>query len=383
MAILAGLCAAAPASASGGVEDVDINTSVASEAQIRAAQPITSNLDADSVAEPNVCKSPNGDGPLTKLFKERDASAPEGDGLSVSPAAYALKGLLPNTTYRACVIVRSLTDDPRTIVIDDVDLQAATEVGAGVELIDESHGVGSWIVPATRSFVAQKGYTYNIPFIIRTPAVLPAGTVIGGVRVIRASSDVKGAGAKTQFAVNQRIYISMPGGTREELRVQDLRSNRLITGAPGKAAFHTRFTLRNRSDYLTTYKPTLKVTGLGRTVATQALTGSSMLPRAAERVEITQRDLPWIGIYRPTMKIETSEGPITRKLPLVVVLPPLIYTIALIIAILLPIGYFTMRSIRRRREWLAYLAYEMEHGSADDAAEDDVASDERWDPAAH
>lgn len=340
------------------IQGVETGTSTASPQEIAGAQPITPYLSGASTNEPDACLDTDGN-PLTEFTEEVDRGVAEGNGLSVSPAAYEVTDLQPGVDYRLCVLIRNFSPQPAKVVVDDVDLRAAETADAGVTLIDQTNGVGTWVVPAKREFVAERGIVYKVPYVLRAPDKLPAGTVVGGVRIVRQAID-----EPVQAAVTQRLYISSPGGARGKLKVEGLTSSTLITGKPGKAALNVKYTMRSPSDYLNSVTGELTVTGLGRKVASQKLSPTTLLPDGAERVRLRQDGLPWIGVYRPTITFETTNGTITKKLPLVWVLPPLLYTVLLVVALLIPVAYFILRWRRRRQEWMAYL--EDEDGLGED-----------------
>jgi hypothetical protein len=342
------------------VRDIENHTGVATPAEIAAATAIKPYLHGASVTEPDLCVTEDG-APITSITTERDFGAVEGNGLRISPGGYDIADLVPGRDYRLCLVVKNYSPEPATIAIDDVDLRASDSADAGIDLIDQTSGVGSWVVPATRTFVAEKGTSYKIPYILRVPDKLPAGTIVGGVRAVRQAID-----QPVQAAVTQRLYISSPGGSRGSLKIEDVSSNRLITGKPGKAALNVHYTMRNVSDYLNGIKGALEISGLGRTVAKRKTPPTTLLPDETQRVDLREDGLPWIGVYRPTLRFETSTGVVEKKLPLVWVLPPWPFVVALLLAIIVPLFILARRWWENRQDWQQYLDEDFDEDEYDD-----------------
>jgi hypothetical protein len=101
-------------------------------------------------------------------------------------------------------------------------------------------------------------------------------------------------------------------------------------------------------------EPTLQVDGLlGRSVARVEGTPEVLIPASAQRQSLRWTGVPFIGVYTPTLRIESASGTRTIDLPRVWVLPPWPYILAVGVALLvLLIGVIRHR---RRTGWRAYL----------------------------
>lgn len=345
-------------------------TALATADEIRAAVPFT------KVAGPLIANEINQCEGLTKPKVAPNSSRRPDGGYAISPSDLEIRNLQPGTDYLACATFTNYQADGADVpvTLQDVDIRASEDEIAGVDVVEDTTGVGTWVHPSARRVVVPPGYRAVIPYILRTPSNLPAGTVVGGVKF---SMDTEGSVAG---AITQRIYVTNPGGTRRQLDVTNIGADRVINGTT-KKTFHLRFNARNASDYVQTFNATVSLSGLGRTVRRTRVTGGTLMPDGELRVRAGVKSMPWIGLYRPKLQVTSREGTVTRTLPWVIVLPPTWFVIALGIAIALPIVYFVVMWRRRRAEWMQYLE-DFDEDSAGDGGEG-VDDEAYWDPDGH
>ena len=354
----------ARAAGEGGDRD---RSDIATVAEIRAAaRPLERELGAASRTEPDLCAGI--DKPTTT---PNNGTRAEG-GISVSPASLELVNVVPGRTYRGCINITNYDDVELRGYITDLDIVAGDELDASVKVEVNASGVGSWIVPGERAFRLGPMQNRSIPYIIEVPNPVPAGTVVGGI-----AAEIEPTGGIRSF-LTQRVYSSSPGGTRGKLEVSDIDSDRVVMSDEA-GTFRARLTVRNQSDYLESFDARLRLSVFGHTVLETAMPGAALLPTAGTRLVIREKDVPWIGVFRPEVQLNTRAGTITQKLPWVVVVPPTPYFVALLAAILLPLTYLIWRWHRRRKEWMAFLIDEMEREERGDSG-DGHDPDEYWDP---
>jgi hypothetical protein len=347
-ALAAALCPSASAVSSEAAKielpGVTIGTTIAPPARIAAATPITGLQGPISKNEPNQCEG------LTAPAVESLGGVREGGGAAVSPGDIELERLAPGTDYVACISILNFETKgaPLEGRLDDVDIVASDSPAGGINVLDQSTGVGTWVIPSTRSFSVPPGSRMKIPYIVHTPEILPAGTLVGGVAARFLGNSPIAA------VVTQRVYVSGEGGQHRRLDISRIHSSRLL-GRGSREDFNASFDAHNRSDYVESFVVGVKMTGLGRTVRNAKATNGSLLPDGKMRLTAKVEDLPWIGIFRPTLKVEERNGTQEIKLPWVLVLPPWPFVIALILAILFPIVYLLRRWWLNRQEWMQYL----------------------------
>ncbi|MCW2949832.1 MAG: hypothetical protein JWN41_845 [Thermoleophilia bacterium] len=339
---------------------VSLGNSVASPARIAAAQSIANHQGAISKNEPDQCKG------LTASKVESIGGSRSGaPTLAVSPGDIELVDLQPDTDYVACLTILNFgtSGEPISGRLDDVDIKASDDPRGGIDVIDRSKGVGTWVMPATRTFSVPVGSRVHIPYVVHTPSRLPAGTVVGGLE-----AKFNSAGTVSS-AITQRIYVSHGGGVHRQLQLSNVSGPRVL-GRRGLHTYRTHFGVHNVSDYVETFEVKVKMSGLGRTVRQTKVTGGALLPDGSLRMAGEVDDMPWIGIFRPTLTLSSRQGPVSHTLPWVVVLPPWPYVVALLLAILIPLFVLLWRWRQRRAEWLMYLD--------DESGEHDELGDETY-----
>lgn len=338
---------------------------LASPRDVAQAQPIRPFLVGRSASEPDVCAE--------GASREQVGVRP-GGGIGVSPAAWEIAGVKPGERYVACLLVHNMSDEPVRFEITTVDIHGSPDPRNQIELDQSAMAAGSWVHPVTRTISAGPGERVRVPYVIQVSPDPPAGTTIAGVKV---SERGEGAGARVGAGVVQRVYFTFPGGRSLPLEISDIDAPRLMTRRNSRVNYRAKFVVRNVGDTLDVYEPTLEVSGLGRTIVRVSGKQRAILPGGANDVTLTWKRIPWIGWYSPKVTIRSDVKQQTIQLPRVLVVPPLPYTIALVAAILLPLGALGWRWRKRRSEWKAYLDEEL---AEDGYAEENAAEHDYWDP---
>jgi len=366
VAVIAGALLSAPVGAFAKLapDDVKIGTSIAGPARVVAAQPIKSVAGPVSQRELDQCEG------LDAPRLEKLEGIRKGGGYAISPPDVELLNPAPNTDYRACITVLNFEQkgDPISGRIDDLDITSANDASGGISIIDDPSGVGTWITPSTRAITVPPASRLFIPYVIRTPAVLPAGTVVGGI-----SARLTPPGSIRQ-AITQRVYASSPGGRHKPLTVRVPSSSRIISS--DLKIFKATIDARNSSDYLETFTFGIDLSGLGRSVRKEKVSGGALLPDGRMQLKARVGGLPWIGLYRPSLEVVDREGKRKIKLPWVIVLPPWYFVVAIALAVLFPMFVLLRRWRENRLDWQQYL-----DDDEDPNAYDEEHADE-WDPHA-
>ena len=364
------LATAATVAAAVNDETNGLVPTVATTERLEAAEEIDKEeLTGLSKEQPNICTGVeiNRDLPLTPASPR--------SGVGVFPAQVEVDSLKPGSSYRSCVVVVNTADTQETYQLSTIELIGSPDPDVGLELQLDPVSIGTWIHPLVTKVTVPPGASVEIPYLIDVPQTVPAGSVIGGLRLTSAPSGTE----STAFAnsVVHRVYGTFPGGQNRRLDVTDVSAPRLLSKRKGDLAYRAKYIVTNKGAIVDVFSSELVVRGLGRKVASAKTDPAVLLPDSAARQELVWRNLPWIGWYSPKVTIVTRNGNIDVPVPRVLILPPRPYVIALVAALLLPLVWFIWRTVRRRREWMQYIDED-----DDDAIGEDDEADPYWDPPA-
>ena len=320
-------------------------TSSTLDAAIAAAPPLHEQRVGISRNEPDYC--------APSLQRSTNPNAANLDSIEVGPPKYLVEGLDSSPTWRHCISVLNRFDEPRTISLSTLDVVGSTDPDVTVQTRDNAQGAGSWIELSVRELELAPGERAVVPYLLRLPATLPGGTVVGAIRVTDSTGSDQEGGAKVTRSLVSQLQVTSPGGTARKLDIRSVRSTRLIWTGRDPEVIRSSFVAVNAGTILDTMTPRLVVDGLfGREVADIRGTPDVVLPDSAQRVTLRWDDVPFMGLYFPTVRVKSAAGTQPVDLPWVIVLPPMPYLIALAVALLLVVFGLVRR---RRNSWRAYL----------------------------
>lgn len=330
----------------------------ASSIKLRDAPSLYEQRVGVSENEPNYCD--------TEVVRDTNPNAANRDSIEIGPPKFLVENLGASRVWRHCILILNRFDEPRTIELSTVDVLGSPDPAVTLETRDTPSGAGSWIEPLVSRLELDPGERAIVPYLVRLPETLPGGTVGGGIRVTDTTDlDREGGDARLTRSLVSQLQITSPGGEAKDLDIGSINSTRLIWTGRDPSVIRATFTVRNRGTILDTMTPRLAVDGpFGREVADIVGLPDVVLPDSAQRVTLRWTGVPFIGVYFPKLRIASATGTTTTDLPMVIVLPPWPYILAVGAALLLLVaGWFR----RRRRAWQMYLDDEYE-----DEYEDDV-----------
>ena len=332
-----------------------LTPSVATAEHIEETPLIDPQLTGISKDAPKLCTG-------TKVDTSRPITrSRERSGVGVFPAQIESNKLQPGTSYRSCIIVVNTQESPVKMRLTTIEIVGSLDPEVGLELELDPLTIGRWLHPLVNEVIAQPGQSVEIPYVIDVPTDVPAGTVVGGVRITQDAAG-EGLPAAISNSVVHRIYATFPGGQQQRLEISDLRAPRLLSKKKGDLVYRTKFVVTNKGTVVDVFESKLEVSGLGRKIGDAKNPPQALLPNGATNVELVWRDLPWIGWYNPKVTVTSRAEDVEVDVPRVLILPPTIYVVALLLAVLLPILWFIWRFIRRRREWQQYVDEEYAEG---------------------
>lgn len=321
---------------------------------------------------PELCRDAD-----TVSIKPSTSSSPNGASvIKVSPPSLDVARLEPDTSYRYCVYIFNQSGGPRTYLLSSVDLVGSSDPKQQVDIIDPPTAAGTWVQPAVPSVTVPARSDAIVPFVLRTPSSIPDGTSVAGLRIANPPLDDDQTGFNA--SVLTYIYVTAGDAKPSTPEVRDVSAPRLMINGRDDVTYRARFNVSNPGRTIIEYDASLSVGAFGRTVHKSSRGRSPLLPGGSHDVVLEWKDVPWIGIYRPTAVLKHEGRSTEVRLPWLFILPPVPYVIAILAAILVPLAYVFYRWRRRRKEWMAYLMEEIEREERGESLEEDV--DDYWDP---
>jgi hypothetical protein len=323
----------------------DAPPDAALQARIEAAPRLDDVRTGISTSEPEYCSA--------SLVRSVNPNAANRSGIEAGPPKFLVEGLTAGSTWRHCVSIHNRSPEVRAVRIELLDITGSLDPNVRVETRPQPISVGSWITPLVTELVLEPGERVLVPYLLEVPTTPPGGTVAGGISVQDTmGSDLAGAGTRITRAVILQLQVTFPGGRAAPLQVEVERSTRFVwTGRdPDRAA--ATYTVSNVGEVVDLASPRLLVGGLfGRRVASVTAFPEVIIPQSALQYRTVWTNLPWIGVYRPTLEVKSGVDTQRIELPRVWVAPPWPVLLGFVLAVLLAVWGI----VRRRQEWRAYL----------------------------
>jgi hypothetical protein len=351
---------ASPAMAAAPAASGPFSPTLATKAQLAAAQESNSRQSGLSAEYPDICHD------ATEPVRTREEHSGIEGRVDLSPPLLEFASLTPGTSYRNCFTVHNLGTTAVHFDVFAVDIVGSRKADEQKELVSPPVGVGLYLHPAIRSFDLAPDESMLVPYLLDVPRNPPKGVSVGGLNVRQSPPSAEATGATITLAILHQVSITFPGGEAKPLAVAHVQAPWLLMRTKGEHVYRAKLDVTNVGTLLEVFDAKLTVHGLGRSVGSDSSGTGVLLPDGRRAIELDADDVPWIGIYRPHIRVSGRGGDVEVGLPWLLVLPPWPYVIALLIAILLPIFSLLRRWRQRRAEWHAYLAEEIE-------AEDDWA----------
>lgn len=277
--------------------------------------------------------------------------------------------LEPGHTYSYCVRIFNREGVDATYDLAPVDIRVSRNPDVVIELEKgKPIGTGAWIHFERTLITIPSGTIALVPYVIKVPADAPPGTNFGGISIDEHGAP--GSGLMITKSIVVQVIVDIPGNATHKLNVDDIRYQRLLVHPQDKSFVGFSVVADNQGNAIEHIAGDITIKSItGHAVADLKLTPDRVLPKGRRRFRVMWNDPPWIGYFRPTLNVTSDSGVRRIQLKGIIVIPPWKFTIALILAILLPIVVLTFRWWRRKVEWKQYL----ESGEFDD--------DESWDDA--
>lgn len=250
------------------------------------------------------------------------------------------------------------TDDPKSI---------------GVQVEDGEFGAGDWISPEVSELRLAPFEKVTFDVAIDPPIDAPSGTNLGAVLVrgLPASGVIGASDNEGALVVDAlvQVFLTVPGPVQHDLRIIDI---------------DTRDTFNFGSSRVTTWDVTFRNDGtvnehVEGSVDVQSLFGTSadrikidpllVLRGSTRTIRVVWRDVPWVGAFTPKVMVRGDDARLQTKTGDRLVVLPWWVIPAILLAIVLPLGWIWLQ---RRRDWKLYL---------EDENDDVDPYDDPWDPA--
>lgn len=313
----------------------------------------------ESRNEPDFCP--------TSEVREVNPNVVNTRSLEAGPPKFLVEDLEPGTTYRHCFYVLNRKPEVRRFEFETLDVSGSLDPTITLETEPDPVGVGAWFdLPYTR-VTLQPGERIVVPYELRVPQTPPAGTTMGGIRIVDVTSEATAGKTAVRSGLVLQLQATFPGGIRVELDVSRIQAPRLIWRGRELPRYVVNYQVANKGTVIDSMTPSLRIEGLlGRTVGQKKELPDVIAPGSARRATLRVDDLPWIGRYSPKLIIKSSGGTRTIELPTLWIVPPWPYLAALVVALAVLAGAWW----RRRRAWRHYL------DDADDDAVDEFDMDD-------
>ena len=314
----------------------------AMSARLEAARSLYDLRTGISEDTPNTC--------TTEVVSEVNPNAANQGSLEAGPPKFVVEAPTSGT-WRFCFHVRNRSQDVRTLNLSTVDVFGSSDPKVTLDTSDDPKAAGSWITLAVPSVTLQPGELVRVPYVLEIPPDPPKGALAAGIRI--SDPPPEGDTSAVTRSLVVQLGLEFPGGVARKPVVEDIESTRFIWSDRSPNVTRATFTIRNDGTVIDTVTPAMRIDGLfGIEVGATSTTPEVLLPEGAYRTSLRWSDVPFAGVYRPTLTIRSQHGDRTIELPRVYVLPPWPW----LVVIGLSVAVFVFGFIRSRRaQWKQYL----------------------------
>ena len=271
-------------------------------------------------------------------------TSPARVGLFVSPTR-SVEPIKPRETIRVSIRLRNTSTRPLSISPLAISGRGSQDPGSLVDVDpaaakDPTRNPTSWVrFPfETLTLRARSVATFDVAISAPADARPGAHSVLLAFNVPTTSSSGDAPGVSGVGGAASTIVLRVPGATTPDVRISGVSGPRLVRGGET-----TRFRARvvNKGDTALDLDAQVQLRTLWGSSGRLLRTDSQLvLPGGRRSIEIAYSDPPLFGRYAPRLTVVGGKGSdlrITREMPVVWVLPPWWFLVALLAALALPI----------------------------------------------
>ena len=314
-------------------------------------------------AVPAAAQSPvAGDGqpctrtPSREVVRDRDADNVELDEtVVVTPSIQYTVPLQAGDQVTCTIVVRSRRSAPATYELTPLGVVGSRRDDLRYEFVGSDDDrwdstAGPWLAPAVSRIVIPPRQVARIPVRVTVPDDPPVGTVSGAIGVTSRSGAAAGDAVVGIESTAATILLFTVGGDgAPELHVRDLE-------APGvrweREAWPLEANVDNDGTLAGPVDGRVRIRSIfGNEVARLDVPGETILPGGRSRVQASWGKVPWLGLYRWDLRMQSDTEPtsVATVDGWLLALPPW-WVLAIALALLL---FLVIRAIRRRNDrWL-------------------------------
>jgi hypothetical protein len=173
------------------------------------------------------------------LVSSVQAQSPE--GIQLNPAVIEEKAD-PGQTFTFTLRVTNIADVEKTFYLVTQDIKGIDDRGAP-QFSDDTeptvYSMSSWVVLPQESVTLKGQETKALPITVRVPATASPGSHFGGVFLDARPPKLRTIGAGVGIRVGSIVSLRISGDVKEEARIREFSTSRLVYGTPS-VTFETK-----------------------------------------------------------------------------------------------------------------------------------------------
>jgi hypothetical protein len=263
------------------------------------------------------------------------------------------------------------SNGPFDVSLRATDLGQATDPRAvATQVEDGEFGAGDWLVPEVLDLRLDAFEQVVFDVVIDPPTTAPIGTNMAGLVVDSsvAGGEIGTADSESMFRVEGliQIFLTVPGPVEHNLRIVDVDvRDAVILGGQRFAVWDVTFeNLGTVNEHVTGAVAIRSI--FGNDAHREQVDDLLVLRGAKRTTRIIWRDLPWVGVFTPEVRVRGDDARLVTATGERVIVMPWWLPVVIALTVIGPALWLWMR---RRQEWLLYL----EEEDLDEQADEDGA----------
>ncbi len=288
-----------------------------------------------------------------EVVRDRDAdNVPLDETVVVTPNLEYTVPLQAGDVVSCTIVIRSRRSQPATYELTPFGLVGSRRGDLRYEFVDASDErwdstAGPWLAPVQQRVIIPPRGVVRVPVRVTVPDDPPVGTAGGAIGVTSRSGVTSGDTSIGIESTAATIMLFTVGGDgRPELHLRDV-------DAPGvrwdREAWPLTANVDNDGTLAGTVGGRVRIRSVfGNEVASLGIVGETILPGGRSQVAVEWGKVPWIGLYRWDLRMQSDTDPaaVATTDGWLLALPPW-WVLAIAGAALL---YLLVRSIRNRAD---------------------------------